>query len=192
MDDTISDTASTVIEWAYKYHIKYLHKDSEPDFNISSADYYYFADVWGWSKTEVEGFFAEFYPYYLQSVICKQFVSDTLKYARNNGFSIKIITARRESKKQDVYSLTCQWLLQNNIYFDDLIIGVKDKSQFIKQHKTAMFIDDSFDQCIKTADRTNAKVLLMDTWYNNKLVLPNGIQRVYDWLEIKQLIRQVN
>ena len=62
------------------------------------------------------------------------------------GNKIILITARWETDKFDVKKITTNWIKENNIPYDKLIINAENKLIAAKSEKLDVFIDDSFQK----------------------------------------------
>lgn len=109
---------------------------------------------------------------------------DKLHY---DGHFIYIITGRNNGEYTDPYNMTKNWLDDNGIYYDNLILtDAYDncaKTKECLKHSIDIMIDDSVricDDCIKNGITT----ILMDTPYNKY----SNIQRVKNWKDFYRYI----
>ncbi|MCX8131470.1 MAG: hypothetical protein N3I35_15430 [Clostridia bacterium] len=190
LDDTISNTADTILQYALAYNKEILGRDSVIDYEIECGNYYYFAEMLKWNKADTFGFFDLYYPKYLENIACKHNAAKILRELHYKGFLIHIISARREQESGIVKKLTEQWLKKNDIIFDCLVLEAINKSNYVSTCNAIAFIDDSFENCLDVALKTNAHVFLMDTWYNKKFI-NSDIKRIHDWLEFKKYMLEL-
>lgn len=87
----------------------------------------------------------------------------------------------------DTKKITEDWLLENNIQYDNLFMNASDKLQLVKDNHIDVFIDDSYKNCKEISENTNTKVYMM-TSMANKNIEVNNIKRVYSWPEINNLL----
>ena len=99
-----------------------------------------------------------------------------------DGHFIYIITGRDNGEYTEPYNMTKEWLDNNNIYYDDLILtdayDKHAKTEKCLEYNIDIMIDDSIricSACIKNGITT----ILMDTLYNRY----SNIQRVKSWKE---------
>ena len=99
-----------------------------------------------------------------------------------DGHFIYIITGRDNGEYTEPYNMTKEWLDNNNIYYDDLILtdayDKHAKTEKCLEYNIDIMIDDSIricSDCIKNGITT----ILMDTLYNRY----SNIQRVKSWKE---------
>lgn len=182
LDDTISNTGSLIMKNAEIYNNEVVKKAKSDKF-IQSKDYYYFADYYNWSDDDIKSFFMMYYPKYLKELSCKSSASKVIKRLKKEGYCIHIITARPESDTYDIEMITKDWLNENGIEYDILQINLKNKSEYVKRCNASIFVDDSFDNCIKVLEETDSAVYLMDSEFNKGFFL-YGISRVLGWNDL--------
>ena len=117
-------------------------------------------------------------------------IEDAKKYIDKlhyDGHFIYIITGRNNGEYTDPYNMTKNWLDDNGIYYDNLILtDAYDncaKTKECLKHSIDIMIDDSVricDDCIKNGITT----ILMDTPYNKY----SNIQRVKNWKDFYRYI----
>ena len=90
-------------------------------------------------------------------------------------------------RADNVKDITKQWLKDNEVEYDELIINAEDKLKIALEKKIDIFIDDSFKNCKNIADNTEAKVYLMNSRVNGSFN-DEKIRRVFSWVEINDLI----
>ena len=191
LDDTIADTYSTIVKLAKKYDIEALGGMGILDKSIDSKDYYYFARMLGWNNENVTTFFQKYYPSYLKKIAPNKEAKRVLKKIKKINLSIYIVTARKQSSKEDVLCITKNWLDEKGIIYDNLIINVMSKAKIVKEVDGKYFLDDSIENCkaVKMAC-PKTHVFLLNTSYNSNLNI-NGIKRVYNLEEFYKEIRRI-
>jgi len=188
LDDTICDTSSKIIYESIKFHINILKRKYKPIKIDSCDDYFYFAHRLGWNNEDVTLFFKHCYPFYLMNVKPLTEVSSILKSLKKQNCVIHIISARHYNDKVDVVELTKKWLHLNNITYDTLDIGHKQKDQLVRDYNCSVFIDDSFKNCCDVKNSIkNIEVLMFETPFNKKLEM-EGLKRVSSWKQIEKLL----
>ena len=58
-------------------------------------------------------------------------VKETILKLKNKGYKIYIITSRSKEYHKDSYQISYDWLVKNEIYFDELIVNVNDKLKML-------------------------------------------------------------
>lgn len=183
IDDTISDTYSTLFPYAQKYTIEDLHKTGKINEYHKCATHKYVQAMHDWTEEEEKPFWKKYYEKCLSEAKIKLFAKETIdKLAKNN--KIILITARWENEEKSIQKLTKQWLKDNEVYYDNIILDAQDKLKIAKEYNINLFIDDSFANCSKIAE-AGIDTFMMDTKanseYNNE-----KITRVYSWPHVYQ------
>jgi len=189
IDDTIAETFETLLPYSQKYTIEDLKKKSNIDLKGDLSNHLYIVYVNGWNEPEAVTFWEKYYAEILRELNIKKFAAEVINKLKQEGHKIYLITARWDMRADNVKEITEQWLRDNNVVYDELIINASDKLKIAQEKKIDIFIDDSFNNCKSIADETEAKVYLMNTKINEKLSAEN-IKRVYSWPEVYNLINQ--
>ena len=177
IDDTITNSSEVFIKYARIYNkehgIKHEINTSELDQN----------KAFGWTPENMRDFTFKYLKTILTEVIPNKDVIKTIKDIKKMGCKIYLITARKESEVSQMYILTKQWLIKNNIKFDKLIINCTDKLKECLKNNIMLFIDDNYLTCKKIHDSNKIRVLLYETNYNKKYI-HSKLERVKNWKEI--------
>lgn len=188
IDDTISETFETLLPYAQKYTIEDLKRKSEIDMNQDFLDHFYIVNMNGWNKKEATEFWNKYYGKILKQVNIKKFAAKVINELKQEGHKIYLITARWDMPNDNIQEITKQWLKENNVGYDELIINASDKLQLVKEKNIDIFIDDSFNNCKNIAENSNIKVYMMTSRVNGKFHCEK-IKRVYSWTEMYNLIK---
>lgn len=189
IDDTISETFETLLPYAQKYTIEDLKRKSEINMNQNFLDHFYIVYMNEWDEEEAKGFWDKYYGEILRKVNIKQFASESINKLKQEGHKIYLITARWDIPNDNIQEITKQWLIENNVEYDELIINASDKLQLIEEKNIDVFIDDSFKNCKNIAENSNTKVYMMTSRVNGSFN-HEKITRVYSWPEIYDLINK--
>lgn len=187
IDDTISETFETLLPYAQKYTIEDLKRKSKIDMNQNFLDHFYIVYMNGWNQKEASDFWNKYYGKILKEVNIKKFSAEIINKLRQEGNKIYLITARWDMPNDNIKEITEQWLKENNVEYDELVINASDKLQLIKEKNIDIFIDDSFSNCKNVAENSDAKVYMMTSRVNGN-VNAGKIERVYSWPEVYNLI----
>ena len=187
IDDTISETFETLLPYSQKYTIEDLKRKSNISLSGDFSDHFYIVHVNGWNEKEALVFWEKYYAEILRELNIKKFAAETIKRLKKQGHKVYLITARWTMRAESVEGITEQWLKENNVEYDELILNASDKLSVAKEKNIDIFIDDSFNNCKSIAYGTNAKVYLMNTRMNEKLS-DKKVKRVYSWPEVYNLI----
>ena len=171
IDDTISETYATLLEYAQKYTIEEL-KRSPIIKSFNTEDHLYIENMHNWNENETARFWKKYYEEIIKKVNIKTFAANIIKELKESGDKIFLITAR--------------W----NVKYDKLIINAKEKLKFVKENNIEIFIDDSCRNCKDIEYNSNAKVFIMDTRVNQNLE-DEKITRVYSWPHLYKEIKKL-
>ena len=188
IDDTLTDIRDELKDAAINY-AKQLGK------NISNEDRYIENQNNGNDYQEKYGFNYEELKYFLrviQEEITKnakprEYVRETIKKLRENGNKIYIITARDVEFHDDPYKLSKDWLDNNNIEYDKIIVNAREKAKICKREGIDIFIDDQLANCMKVSNE-GIKVIRI-TSYTEK---HGHIINKANWKEIYEYIEAMN
>ncbi len=112
---------------------------------------------------------------------------DAVKYInklKEEGNEIYFITARSTFDMYNPYELTKQYLENNNIKYDKLLVNSLKKEQVAKDNNIDIFIDDSIKHCTNVS-KEGIKVFLMDNIYNKNC---NDFPKVKNWKQLYEKI----
>ena len=187
IDDTISETFETLLPYAQKYTIEDLKRESKVHIDGNLGNHFYIVYMNDWNEQEATSFWSKYYAEILKKLNIKTFATEVINNLKKQGHKIFLITARWDMPNDDVKEITKNWLSENNLEYDDLIINASDKLKIVKEKNIDIFIDDSFKNCKSIADNTNIKVYMMNSRVNENLN-DEKIRRVFSWPEICDLI----
>ena len=173
IDDTISETYATLLEYAQKYTIEEL-KRSPIIKSFNTEDHLYIENMHNWNENETARFWKKYYEEIIKKVNIKTFAANIIKNLKDNN----------------IEQITKDWLKENNVEYDKLIINAKEKLKFVKENNIEIFIDDSCRNCKDIAYNSNAKVFIMDTRVNQNLE-DEKITRVYSWPHLYKEIKKL-
>lgn len=190
IDDTISETFEALLPYSQKYTIEDLKRKSEINMNQIFLNHFFIENMNAWNKQESMGFWNKYYGKILREVNIKKFASEVINKLKQEGHKIYLITARWDMPNDNTQEITKQWLSENNVEYDELIINASDKLKEIEKRNIDIFIDDSFDNCKTIAENSSSKVYMMTSRVNGKFK-HEKIQRVYSWPEVYSLIEKM-
>lgn len=177
IDDTISDTFSSLFPYAQKFTIEVLGRSGR--LNTKQAvNHMYVRTMHNWTEEEDHEFLDMYYDTFVKDVKIKPLAREYLeKLAKDN--EIYLITARFPGRSADIEKLTLEWLEENKVPFKELIFDAQDKVSIAKKLGLDLFIDDSYTNC-KALSENGVKTLIMDSVVNSKFDIDN-VTRVYSW-----------
>ncbi len=140
IDDTICSTFDFVLPYCCKYYgIDYneaKEKKYSLEYLINNYGYYDFA----------KKYYGKIIPY----VPLKKDVVKYLNKIKKRGHQIIFITARSNRGYDNPYQLTYDYLVKNNIPFDELITDALEKDKACVDEAIDIYLDNDINNCIKT------------------------------------------
>ena len=187
IDDTISDTYGCIFPYAQKYTTEDLNKNIEI-IDKNCFNHMYYSTAHDWNEKDHKEFLDKYYQTILLNIKPKLFAVETINELKKQGHKIILITARFPSDKFDIEELTIQWLKDNKINYDELIVNAQDKVEVARKKQIDIFVDDSIRNCEKVSE-VQIETFIMDTIinvnYNN-----DKIKRIYSWPHFYQEIKK--
>lgn len=142
IDDTITKTSEKAAENLAKYDNNYLDYH-----NLPSEKYEEFMKLY---QAEI-----------LRTVELREGVKEAFRYFKDKGYRIVIITARDNTYSKEIKTITLDYLAQNELDYDKIILGKENKGKIAKEEGIDIFIDDKetvlddmVENGIKTIRRT--------------------------------------
>ena len=189
LDDTLSLTADTILEFAINFDKTKLNRSGILKQIDNCEDYYYFARMLEWNREQLISFFDTCYLDYLRKIKVKPDASLIINKIKNLGIEIYIVTSRRERENNEIKIITQEWLKQNSIFYDKLFLNVINKGELIKEINPTYFVDDSYKNCLDvTKVCKDTKTFLIETNFNNKIQTEN-VLKVKNLKELYEFIK---
>ena len=169
IDDTITETSSLIEQIIYDNNI----------YNVSS-DFDSYSDI---ELKTYDDIIRENIDNIMKNCPIKKDAIEVLKYIKDMGHEIYIITARDNYYSPNVFDITVSFLKEHGIIYDKLIFNCKEKKVVCIDSKIDIMLDDrgSFIESLKD---TNTKGILFSSIHNEKY----DCDRVNNWLEFKEII----
>lgn len=108
---------------------------------------------------------------------------EVIKYLKEKGNKIFLITSRSNYYSPNVYQITIDYLKSHDIEYDELLFGYEEKKEICLEKKLDIMVDDS-KRIIESLKNTKIDAIIFDAVYNKDY---EG-KRVNNWLEIKNYI----
>lgn len=188
IDDTITDTFGAMFGYAQKYTIEELQRSGKIDYLKSFSNHNYIQSLHNWNEEEGMNFFEKYYKKIIVETTPFPFAVETINKLKEEGHKIVLITARWDFEDTNVRKLTEEWLKNQNIHYDNLVVNASTKLEAVIENKVDIFVDDSFENCIAVSN-SGIKTFIMDTRCNKNLDNPN-IERVFSWPHLEHEIRK--
>ena len=188
IDDTALITVNSMIKYADKYDIEDLGRTGTNGNLGLIKDRYYLKVLYGWDDETKFKFFNKYYKNVLEECIPMPDAPEIISQLKKDGHEIYFVTARLSNIPNcDVLKITNETFKKYNIPYDELIVSVKDKVTYAKEHNIDLFIEDSFETCVELA-KAGIKALLVTTKMNESLY-HSSVVRVNTWQEIYNKIK---
>lgn len=181
IDNTICETSLFFGKYAEEYDRNVLHKNNVIDHSKMmprSKD---------WSQDELKFFVDNYFNKKSMDIPIKSDAEEYINRLKIEGNYIMFITNR--GIKNDDYSdlIVEDYLKINNIPYDEIITKSNEKYKYLSDYD--FFIDDSIVNCEQALEKTNCKIILMQS--NNTLEYSNElIYKASNWEEVYKIIHQ--
>ena len=177
LDDTITKTDEILFKYAkiYNEEEKILFNINREEWNLTKA--------FGWNEENIKGFFSKYLKSIYEKAEIKENAKERINKLKDDGNEIIIITARDTKSLKEVHEVCKDWLINNKINVDKIVVDGEDKAQKCLENKIDIFIDDNICNCENVYNNLKIPVLLMNSRYNKDYQNPK-IKRVYNWNEI--------
>lgn len=177
LDDTITKTDEILFKYAkiYNEEEKILFNINREEWNLTKA--------FGWNKENIKEFFSKYLKSIYEEAEIKENAKEKINVLKDDGNKIIIITARDTKSLKEVHEVCKDWLINNKINVDKIVVDGEDKAQKCLENKIDIFIDDNICNCENVYNNLKIPVLLMNSRYNKDYQNPK-IKRVYNWNEI--------
>lgn len=191
IDGVVTDLYAFVADYLTKFLV-----ENEIDYSVSGCDYD-FAKIFGISGEIEDKFWDEYLIYYSTFVKARPFVGEVIQKLKHDGHEIIFITARYGASNDDDFGqnmrkLVREFLVNNGIYYDDLIFSKgknEGKVPEIKEQKIDVMIEDN----PRNIEQLSAycKILCYDAGYN-RINFGENVTRVYSWYDIYSKIKSMS
>lgn len=177
LDDTITKTDEILFKYA-----KIYNKEEKILFNINREEWN-LTKAFGWNEENIKEFFSKYLKSIYEEAEIKENAKERINKLKDDGNEIIIITARDTKSLKEVHKVCKDWLINNKINVDKIVVDGEDKAQKCLENKIDIFIDDNICNCENVYNNLKIPVLLMNGRYNKDYQNPK-IKRVYNWNEI--------
>lgn len=187
IDNTLTDVKDKLNDAAYNYAIS-LGKDTKKDNNIdedTNNDGKTYQNAFRFSDDELKYFLKDIQESIINAAIPRDNVKEVIDKLKELGNEIIIVTARDFEFHDNPYKLSEDWLNNNNIYFDKLIVNAREKASVCKEENIDIFIDDQLQNCLNISNIGIKTIMLTDKVINN-----DNIITLKSWNEIFDYIKE--
>ena len=162
---------------------EFLNHDKEiRNTGIINKNLYMTKGMFDWSKDEIKEFYTDNIERIAKNLILKEGAKEYIDLLKKDGHTIYIISARDNGEYVDPLKLTLEWLKEQEIRYDELILTKSpiQKIDVCKEKRLDIIIDDSVTVC-SNAESIGTVSLLMNTSYNQNVDIRrvNNRQEIY-------------
>ena len=147
--------------------------------------------MFDWTEQEEQEFYNNNIERIAKNLKVKDGAKKYIDKLKEKGHYICIITGRDNGEYKEPYNMTKEWLDNNLIKYDKLILtdayDKKEKAIKCLENNIDIMIDDSVGNC-KSCIQNNIKTFLMDTPYNRFADMP----RVNSWKEFYEVVSNMS
>lgn len=180
IDNTITNTLPLLKDYCEKYNRDVVKKNLKMnEFGFSTSN------LFDWTKEEEMDFCRKYLKEIVLSAGIKENAQEIIKKLKEDNNYIYIITSRKKLYFDEPFSMTEKFLKDNNILYDELIVGCEDKYSFCKKNKIDIMIDDE-PQNINSISKI-IPVLVFNGIQNEKCH-GNNIIKVDTWNEVYDFV----
>lgn len=127
---------------------------------------------------------------YLKEIVLsagiKENAQEIIKKLKEDNNYIYIITSRKKPYFDEPFSMTEKFLKDNNILYDELIVGCEDKYSFCKKNKIDIMIDDepqNINSISKIIPVLVFKGIQNEKCHGNNIIKVDTWNEVYDFVD---------
>lgn len=168
IDDTICDTLEFVLPYCCKYYGINYEEIKNKNYPVN-----YFIDNYGYYD-----FAKKYYDKLIPYVPLKKDVVKYLNKLKKRGHQIIFITARSNKGLDNPYQITYDYLVKNNVPFDTLITGAKDKDEVCIEEEIEIYIDNDSNNCLAVSNK-GITTYLMDKQKNKNFKVVKSFKQIY-------------
>ena len=173
----IDDTLTNLYEMVMSYGFKFA-KDNKIEIPKLDLDGYEASDIFYFDEPQHSKFMKTHLKSILTEVKSRPLAREVIE-AISQKYYIYILTSRDSDLIPNCKEETINWLKRENIYYDKIIFGCKEKGVFCKKNNVDILVDDNPQQC-RNALINNINTYMFDNPYN-KGFAENDVKRIYSW-----------
>ena len=179
IDNVIANFDDTLLK-EYMAHDKKLRNTGIINENAE----YLRKGMFDWTKEEEQRYYQENIENFAKKLKPLKNAPYYIQKLKEEGNKIYIISGRNNGEYKNPEKLTKQWLKDNSIPYDQLILTnayqEHEKTKACIENQIDIMIDDSIRTCLDL-NKNGIKVYIMNTRYNQK---EKTLERVLTWEEI--------
>ena len=185
IDNTLTKIQDELNKAAFEYAISLGKKIDNYDNSLedinNNGDLY--KEKFQLSYEELKYFLKNIQEEITKKALPRENVKKTIDKLKEQGHEIYIITARDYEFHDDPYKLSKDWLDNNEIYYDKIIVNAREKSSICIKEKIDIFIDDQYNNCFNVKNVGIKAIMITDKYHENKEII-----QLSNWNEIYKMI----
>ena len=176
VDETLTNSEAYI----KKLCLEYIEKNNLP-FKMTRPSAQSASDMFDWDFDTFSVFWNEYGYKYEESVPTREETAQTIKELKKQGYKIFIVTSRFTD---GAFERTKIWLQKNDIPFDNLVVNIKNKTEYCLQNDIKIFVDDSLKVC-EDLKKAGVRALFIDGYTNRDV---KDYEKIYKLDEIKKYL----
>ncbi len=184
IDNTITQTTEAIMHYARLFG-QQKGLNTVPDLR-----YYYLEDALGWNQAATDEFFRDYLGHIYRDMRPKDKAAEVIRELKQEH-EIILITSRNRQYPQ-VEEVTTDWLAQNGVEYDRLILNATSNLQYFsklaacRENRVELMIEDHHE--LVSELRAHMPVIMFEYPYNRHLNFEN-VYRVQHWDHVQQWVR---
>jgi len=176
----IDDTLTNIKQYNKVMAQKYF-KETGSSFKVKHSNTGSIKKMYSWSAKEFDKFWAKMKAQFLKNIPVRKDAKTVLKTLKQQGHKIFIITRRFTN---NAYERSADWLNNNKIPYDELIVNAGMKVEACKRSKIDLFLDDDILTC-DGLNKNNIKAYVLSNEFNhNKKSKSPRVNSLKEFLQI--------
>lgn len=183
IDNTITDTLPVLKEYCKRYNEEVVKRN----LSINKKGFATF-NLYDWTNEEDVDFCLKYLEEVVLQAKLKENAKEVIQKLKNQGNTIYIITARTKPNFSNPYEITEKFLKENDIVYDELIVGKHEKKQFCIDNNIDIMIDDEPQNINQISPII--PVIAFEALHNQECE-GNNIIKVNTWDEVYNIIKKI-
>lgn len=183
IDNTITDTLPILKQYCKKYNEEVVKR------NLGINEYGFATfNLYDWTTEEDIDFCEKYLEEIVLQAKVKQNAAEVIKRLKEEENKIYIMTARTKPNFRDPYTITEKFLRDNNIIYNELIVGSTKKDELCMKYNIDIMIDDE-PQNINAISK-NIPVIVFKAKHN-EVCEGKNIIKVDNWNQVYEIIKKI-
>jgi len=175
VDNTITNTLPILKAYCIVYNEEVIKRNLKMNEKGCTP-----SNLYEWTPEEIQIFCNKYIEEIVMQAPVKENVQKVIKQLKDDGNEIQIITARSKPRFIDPYKTTQQFLNNNNIVYDKIVVNCPDKNTYCMENNIDLLIDDE-PQNIEPIAKCIPVIVFRGT--HNEMCEGKNIIKVSTWEE---------